>query len=109
MNVDVMLALGKFEAGELVNFVYTHPSQPTEPVRRVLVTSESARNRLRVSIEAAYQLFEGDYHHIVHSIGFYTAEEPAEVLGALVKTAYELVMSWKPSMASIETTAFLPC
>jgi hypothetical protein len=108
LNVDLTLALGRLENDEPVCFVYTQSGTMHEPVRRVLVIREAgATDYLTVSIEAAYELFEGDYHHIVRRIGTYRRGEPVAHLREIVEQAYETVMLWKPTLANIQDTAFL--
>ena len=83
-------------------------NQPEEPSRRVLVSTEPNNPKIEVSIEATYELFEGDFHYCVIQVGQIKREEVAEKLQLLVSRAAEMAMAWQPNFATIQDQAFLP-
>lgn len=105
---DLRQAIERFDHEEAGFYIYCGLTGLTGLSRRVLVITEPNSAKIAVCIEAAYHLFEGDTHHYVRQVGTIDRAEAASKLEPLVREAYEIVMSWKPTLANIEDNAFLP-
>jgi hypothetical protein len=88
-------------------YIYCHVKDPDESSRRILVIAEAHSPKIVVSVEAAYQVFEGDIHYTVREIGRIDRLKAAEDLLPLVLEAYEFVISWRPTFADIEEYFYL--
>jgi hypothetical protein len=88
-------------------YIYCHVKDPDESSRRILIIAEAHSPKIVVSVEAAYQVFEGDIHYTVREIGTIDRLKAAEDLLPLVLEAYEFVISWKPTFADIEEYFYL--
>lgn len=88
-------------------YIYCHVKDPDESSRRILVIAEAHNPKIVVSVEAAYQVFEGDIHYTLREIGRIDRLKAAEDLLPLVLEAYEFVISWRPTFADIEEYFYL--
>jgi hypothetical protein len=79
-----------FEDYEAGIYVYCQCAPEGELSRRVLVVCDKYTQPVRVCIEAAYELFQGDIHHHVR-----TELEP------LIRRAFAELMAWKPTHENI--------
>ncbi|HEX2916200.1 MAG TPA: hypothetical protein VH186_35900 [Chloroflexia bacterium] len=82
-------------------YMYCQLAPEDEAGRRVLVVSERYSQVVRVCIEAAYELFEGDVHHYVQRIGTVERETVSSNLEPLMRQAYNSLMAWKPTHENI--------
>ncbi len=105
---ELQHALDRFYDLNATVYIYCHVKDPVESSRRVLVIAEAYSSKIVVSVEAAYQVFEGDIHYTVREIGKLDRLKAAEKLLPLVLEAYEFVISWKPTFADIEEYFYLP-
>ncbi len=108
LDNELSQALDSFDENNTAVYTFSHLGGPDEPSRRVLVVIDSRTEMIFVSVEAAYQLFDGDNHYHVHQVGAVSQAEAVEKLRPLVEEAYRQIMAWKPSFESIEDNAFLP-
>lgn len=108
INLELQHSLDRFYDRNATVYIYCHVKSPDSPARRVLVIAEAHSPTIEVSVEAAYQVFEGDIHHVVRQIGEVVRSQAADELLPLVSQAYEVAISWKPSFADIEESVFLP-
>ncbi|MDB5081532.1 MAG: hypothetical protein JWP00_3456 [Chloroflexi bacterium] len=88
-------------------YLYCHVKTPDETARRVLIIAEAQSTRIVVSVEAAYQVFEGDIHHVLQVIGGVDRSEVAGKLLPLLGQAYEVAIAWKPTFADVEELFYL--
>ncbi len=98
---ELAQATPRFGDSEAEIYVYCHLAPEGEPSRRVLIVTDRRSPIVRVCIEAAYELFEGDVHHYVQRIGTVNRDETATKLIPLVREAYERLMAWKPTNENI--------
>ena len=95
-----------FYVQESARYVYATRSEATfsweipgcsHTERRLLLSYNAAKAVVTISIEIAYQLFEGDTHFYVHTAGTITPVEFGKPLSAIVTAALEELRVWKPS------------
>ena len=98
---ELALAQPCFDDNEADVYMSCHLVAEGEPSRRVLVVSDKHSPIVRVCIEAAYELFEGDIHHHVQRIGTVNRDETGTKLVPLVREAYDRLMAWKPTHENI--------
>jgi hypothetical protein len=69
--------------------------------RRLLVVADANQDLVRVCVEAAYELFEGDTHYHVERIGTSSRSGARDELPRLLHQAYDRLISWKPTHENI--------
>lgn len=69
--------------------------------RRILVCSEVKEKVLRICIEAAYNLFDGDVHYHVERIGTVDRNRAWAELPQMLQLAYDKLIMWKPTHENI--------
>lgn len=69
--------------------------------RRLLISHAERSPELKISFEAAFELFEGDVHHHVEPVGNISRERVQTDLAPLVFEAFHYMSGWKPSAESI--------
>ena len=69
--------------------------------RRILVVSEVNEKELRICIEAAYNLFDGDTNYHVERIGTVEREMAWSELPQMLQKAYDKLIMWKPTHENI--------
>lgn len=84
-----------------ISFFCCSFSNPKELSRRVLVVADASSPTVRVCIEAAYALFEGDLNYKVERIGEIYRQQVRHELVSLLQVAYERLISWKPTQENI--------
>ena len=96
ISIDLIEAAPGFSDLETEIYIYCPLAPDDELSRRVMVVSDRNSPVIRVCIEAAYELFEGDVHHFVQRIGTIHRDEAANDLTPLVRQAYERLLDWRP-------------
>lgn len=98
INIDLAEAAPRFSDLEAEIYLYCPLAPDDELGRRVMVVSDHNSPVIRVCIEAAYELFEGDVHHFAQRIGTVRRDEAANTdnLILLVRQAYERLLDWRP-------------
>ena len=89
---------------EAAIYMFCHLAPAGEASRRVLVVTDKNSPIVRVCIEAACELFEGDIRHYVQRVGTVNREEAPAKLEALVREAYHRLMAWRPTYENILDT-----
>lgn len=84
-----------------ISFFCCNFSQPKELSRRVLVVADASSPTVRVCIEAAYELFEGDINYKVERVGEIYRRQVRQELINLLQTAYARLISWRPTQENI--------
>lgn len=108
INLELQHSLDRFYDRNATVYIYCHVKSPDDPARRVLVIAEAHSSNITVSVEAAYQVFEGDIHHIVRQIGTVARTQANQELLPLMLEAYEMAVAWRPSFADVEEYIYLP-
>ncbi len=74
---------------------------PDELSRRVLVVADASSPIVRVCIEAAYELFEGDIHYKVERIGTVDRSQLRTDFLPLLERAFDKLYIWRPTHDNI--------
>jgi hypothetical protein len=90
-----------FEDYEAGIYVYCQCAPEGELPRRVLVVCDKYTQPVRVCIEAAYELFQGDIHYHVKRINTVNRENVRIELEPLIRRAFAELMAWKPTHENI--------
>jgi hypothetical protein len=108
INLELQHSLDRFYDRNATVYIYCHVKSPDDPARRILVIADAHSSNITVSVEAAYQVFEGDIHHIVREIGTVDRTQVDHKLLPLIVEAYEVAVAWRPSFADVEEYIYLP-
>ncbi len=101
LQTELVEAAPRFATNDSEIYMFCHLAPEGEMSRRMMVVSDFGSPVVRVCIEAAYELFEGDVHHFVQRIGTVNRDEVAIGLEPLVRQAYDRLMAWKPTHENI--------
>jgi|GEM_PF-1869955 len=101
INTDLKDALGHINNISASVYLYCCLDNVQHAGRRILVVSASNEEVVRVCIEAAYELFEGDTHYYVARIGTADRDKAGAEVPALLRKAYESLVNWKPTHENI--------
>jgi hypothetical protein len=99
-NVPNMLGLLEEDAND-IHFFYCSFNNPEQLSRRVLVVADGGSPVVRVCIEAAYELFEGEINYKVERVGTVQRQEVRQGLIPLLDRAFERLVSWRPTHDNI--------
>lgn len=106
--LELQHSLGSFQDRQAAVYIYCQVNSPDFPGRRVLAVTEAYSTKIQVSVEASYQVFDGDTHYVVRLIGSVERSQAAEHLLPLLLEAYETAVTWKPAFSDIEEYLYLP-
>jgi hypothetical protein len=108
ISLELQHAQGSFQDRKAAVYIYCQVNNPDVPGRRVLAVAEAYSPKIEVSVEAAYQVFDGDTHYVVREIGAVERFQAAGQLLPLVLEAYETATTWKPTFSDIGEYLYLP-
>lgn len=93
--------LKQLEDENEIHFFHCDFNGPDELSRRVLVVADASSPLVRVCIEAAYELFEGDINYKVERIGTVNRAQVGSGLVPLMHKAFAQLVGWRPTQDNI--------
>lgn len=106
LSTDQLASFMVFYVQESARYVYATRSETTfsweipggsQTERRLLLGYDRTLAAVTISLEIAYQLFEGDTHYYVKTAGTVTPAEFGKSLSGIVRAAIHELTTWKPA------------
>lgn len=101
MTCEVPGMMEQLAKPDELHFFYCSFNGPDELSRRVLVVADASSPIVRVCIEAAYELFEGDIHYKVERIGTVDRSQLRSDFVPLLERAFDKLYNWRPTHDNI--------